>query len=80
MTDYRGKLRPGADASFARSIRSYREADRLGVLKGVELIGCPDCPISAAHAGIYTIDNLPALPLPGCNRSPCCGCDYSPVV
>jgi hypothetical protein len=77
--EYRGKLPPGRAGPNRRALESYRNAVKLGVLKGVEILPGPGCPVSEAQMDVvYTIESVPALPLTGCNRSPCYGCCYSP--
>lgn len=76
-----GKLPPGAAEDLAEALRSYREAAKDGILKGVEILPGPGCAVAEAQAGtVYPVDQVPSLPLPGCERSPCCACDYSPVT
>jgi len=81
-TDFIGRLPPGAEEVLKESLETYRELERQGILKGVEIAPpSPGCAVAEAQAGtVYTCDNLPSLPLPGCQRSPCCACDYLPVV
>lgn len=79
--EYAGKLPPGAAEELERSLNDYRNAAKDGVLKGVRILPGPGCAVSEAQEGvIYDIDRVPALPLAGCSRSPCCACCYSPVV
>ena len=76
-----GKLPPGAAEDLAESLRNYREASKEGIVKGVEILPGPGCAMAEAQAGtVYPVDRVPSLPLHGCTRSPCCGCDYSPVM
>jgi hypothetical protein len=79
--EFRGKLSPGAAEQNQSSLESYRKAIKQGAKLKVEILGSPDCPVSWAQNGkLYSIDGVPPLPLPGCDRSPCCGCCYAPVV
>lgn len=74
---FRGKLPPGAAAQLQQVIRDARKLAKTGELAGIEILGCDECPVSKAQAGkIYSVDLVPSLPLPGCERSPCCGCCY----
>jgi hypothetical protein len=78
--EYRGKLPPGAEEQIKRELESLRESDELGVLKGVQILSGPGCAVSEAQEGrIYPLSKLPRLPLPGCDRSPCCACCYQGV-
>jgi hypothetical protein len=79
--EYQGKLPPGAIAELRKSVAGYRKAARSGVRLGVKILPPGDCPVAAAQKeAVYSLDGVPGLPLPGCNRLPCCGCCYSPVV
>lgn len=73
----RGKLPPGAREQLQRTLRDLKQAAKSGVLAGVEILPGPGCAVSEAQQGnIYPIDKVPMLPLPGCDREPCCACDY----
>jgi hypothetical protein len=79
--EYRGKLPPGRKEQLARSLKSYRRAQATGALKGLQILAGPGCAVSESQQGkIYDLATVPSLPLPGCDRSPCCGCCYSRVV
>lgn len=79
--EYIGKLPPGAAEDLNRSLRDYRRMATQGMVKGVQILSGPGCTVSEAQEGIiYDIDHVPALPLEGCKRSPCCACCYSPVL
>ena len=77
-----GKLPPGAAEQLRKSLDQMRQYRANGIIRGVEICGPgPDCEVSAALNGIvYDVDKVPALPMPGCVRSPC-GCDkqYWPI-
>jgi hypothetical protein len=79
--EYRGKLPPGREEQLSRSLKSYRRAQGSGALMGLKILAGPGCAVSESQqARIYSLATLPSLPLPGCNRSPFCGCCYSPVL
>jgi len=79
--EYVGKLPPGAAEQFAESLAQYRRAAKEGILRGVQVLPGPGCAVSESQAGtVYPVDKVPPLPFKGCTRSPCCACDYSPVV
>jgi len=79
--ELRGKLPPGAEEDHKRQMQEFREANALGILKGVQILSGPGCPVSEAQEGqIYQLERVPNLPLPGCDRSPCCACCYTAVV
>jgi hypothetical protein len=75
--EYRGKLPPGAEDQLKRELEDLREVQQLGLLKGVKILSGPGCAVSEAQEGkIYPLDKVPSLPLPGCDRLPCCACCY----
>lgn len=79
--DYVGKLPPGAKEDLAASLKSFRKSAKDGIIRGIEISPGPGCSVAEAQAGtVYSVDDVPSLPLPGCKRSPCCGCDYLPVL
>lgn len=79
--EYVGKLPPGAVEELRKSLHDYRQMAKEGFVKAVEILPGPGCAIAEAQAGTaYHVDRVPALPLPGCKRSPCCGCCYNAVV
>jgi hypothetical protein len=76
-----GKLPPGAAEDLARELSEARELAKEGIVKGVKILAGPGCAVAEAQEGtVYPVDQVPALPLPGCQRSPCCGCDYLMVT
>lgn len=78
--EYRGKLPPGAAEQNRQALASYRKAASMGVLTGVQILE-GGCAASKSQTGaVYAINNVPSLPLVGCDRSPCCACCYSSVV
>lgn len=78
---YAGKLMPGASADLRKNLNEYKKLFKEGLIKGVEVLGCPNCAVSEAQKGkVYSIEQTPKLPLAGCTRSPCCGCDYIPTL
>jgi len=82
--EYRGKLPPGAQEMLDRNVAGWREAESCGLRITVEIPppGPPwPCPVAEAHAGErFTIDALPPLPWPGCERLPCCCCGYVAIA
>jgi hypothetical protein len=78
QSPYRGRLMPGAAKQLARSLREYRKAAALGLNVKVQVLGCPDCHVSQQiEKHMYSLDDVPTLPLDGCDRTPCCGCCYT---
>lgn len=76
-----GKLPPGAKQGLRRTLNELKESHKLGVLRGVKILPGPGCAVSEAQREtVYPIDRVPTLPLLGCDRDPCCGCDYAGVV
>ena len=67
-----GKLSPGASEQLQDDLDQWRAS---GVVIGVEILGCPDCPASMTMDGVFfSLDSPPHLPVKGCVRKPCCGC------
>jgi hypothetical protein len=78
---YVGKLPPDAAEDLNHSLREFREMAKQGVLRGEQILAGPGCAISEAQEGVvYQLDQVLALPLSGCKRSPRCACSHSPVV
>lgn len=79
--EFIGKLPPGAAEQLAESLSEYRKAEKDGLIKGVEILPGPGCQVAEKQAGtVYKANHVPALPLSGCKRSPCCGCDYAAAM
>jgi len=79
--EFIGKLPPDALEILNSTLKDFDVHFKDGILKGVEILGCNNCALSMAQKGkVYNPSEVPSLPLPGCSRSPCCGCDYGPVV
>jgi hypothetical protein len=75
--EYIGKLPPGAAKDLQRELREIQASAKFGIVKGVKILPGPGCTIAEAQAEkVYPLDQVPNLPLPGCDRSPCCGCCY----
>ena len=78
---YIGKLPPGAAEDLSSSLESYIELSRQGIIKGVKVSAGPGCPVAARLAGkVFAMNEIPLLPIAGCVRAPCCGCDYLPAI
>ncbi len=79
--EYQGKLLPGMAETHQAELDKLQEAHRMKILKGVQILSGPGCAVSQAQEGrVYSLRSVPQLPLPGCDRSPCCGCCYQGVV
>lgn len=64
-------------------LKECLDAAKVGVRVGVGILPSPDCAISfAQRKTIYSPNNLPVLPLDGCNRFHIrgCACCYTPIV
>jgi hypothetical protein len=80
-TEFVGRLPPGAAGDLKRSLRDYRQVARHENIKGVKILPGRGCAVAEAQAGtVYSIEQIPGLPLTGCDRAPCCGCCYVAVV
>ena len=81
--EWRGKVPPALAEGHKRTLEEIATIpQRVGVgIQGARIYGCVDCPMSLEYQDIiFPIGSVPSLPLPGCNRSPCCGCCYGPVL
>jgi hypothetical protein len=67
-------------AQIARSLRAFRNAHRLGLLRYVRIVpGARACDAALAQHGVKYPGNLvPRLPLPRCTAENCL-CHYTPV-
>lgn len=65
---------------IARSLRAFRNAHKLGLLRGVRITPGPDaCETARSQAGAEHAGNIvPRLPLAGCTRNHC-ECKYVPI-
>lgn len=74
-----GQLPPGGMEQLEATLKSYRD---MGLVWGVTLDCGPDgCASAKALEGQkFPLSAPPTLPRPGCDRSPCCGCSYVPVL
>ena len=80
LKGYEGKLPPGAAEQLARSLDSWRQSKAMGLNVRVGICSGPGCQLAEALDGqSWALDDVPSLPIPGCIRSPCCGCCYTPV-
>ena len=77
-------FRKPRDAAYARrALDRYRMGMRSGgAIRGVRIMAGPDsCPHCQAIAGsVYSLDEAPALPNPGCTSPGGCRCVYRPVM
>lgn len=79
--EYIGNLPPGGDEELKRSLREYCQLAKDEIVRGVKILSGPGCAVAKAQEGtVYPVDRVPDLPLPDCNRAPCCGCCYSAVT
>ena len=67
-------------AQIARSLRAFRNAYRLGLLRSVRIVPGPKaCDAACAQSSIEYLGNrVPRLPLPECTCIRC-ECDYMPA-
>jgi hypothetical protein len=65
---------------IARSLRAFRNAQRLGLLRGVRILpGRDPCDAVLAQFGVEYLGNtVPHLPLAQCTRDRC-ECKYVPI-
>lgn len=64
---------------IARTLRAFRNAHRLGLLRSVRISFGPDaCDVARSQNGVEYMGNVvPRLPLAGCTRG-LCDCKYVP--
>ena len=69
-----------APSQIARSLRAFRNARRLGLLRSVRISpGAHACEAARLQQGIeYMGDIVPRLPLAECTRG-LCNCKYAPL-
>lgn len=76
--EWRGKLPPGAQVQLDRTLAGWRDS---GLVTHVEVLCDPECEAAAKYEGVlFPLDAPPQLPFAGCERSPCCACDYISVL
>ena len=65
---------------IARSLRAFRNAHRMGLMRGVRIVPGPDaCEAARSQYGVEYLGNVvPKLPLPQCTRDHC-ECKYAPI-
>jgi len=77
----KGRLPARAAKGAARTLRALRIAVRHGWVKKIRIMppSTRRCPVADGQASLtYSADTVPALPLAGCQRTPC-GCSYAPA-
>jgi hypothetical protein len=67
-------------SQIARSLRAFRNAQRMGLLRGIRIIpGRKPCEAAIAQFGIeYPGNAVPRLPLARCSCDRC-ECEYMPI-
>lgn len=72
---------PRSHTQVARSLRAFRKAHNMGLLRHVRIVCGPQaCEAAKSLCGVeYSGDAVPRLPLNLCT-SLACGCDYRPVA
>jgi hypothetical protein len=79
--EFQGKLSLARAALMDIAIKRYRQAQLLGIKVELEILATPGCKVAEAQSGKpYRLDDLPVLPILGCNGPHGCGCRYSPVT
>jgi hypothetical protein len=79
--EFQGRLTVARAERLALTIKRYRQAQLLGIKVDLEILATPGCGVAEAQRGKrYSLDNIPALPILGCNAQHGCGCFYSPVT
>lgn len=85
--EWLGKFRHGLpkDANYAeKTLAAYSLGMKAkGSIAGVRIEPAEDCCEMARQlpvGKIYRPEEAPRVPLPGCDKSHCCGCVYQPVM
>ena len=70
----------GRPKQIARSLRALRNADRLGLVRGVRILPGPNAceAVVKQFASEYPANAMPSLPLPQCTGDRC-QCKYVPI-
>jgi hypothetical protein len=79
--EFQGKLSLARAELLASTIKRYRRAHALGIKVELEILATPGCIVAEAQSGkVYTLEDLPVLPILGCEGPHGCACCYSPVT
>jgi hypothetical protein len=78
--EFQGTLSLARAKRLEIRIEGYRQTQARGITVELEILATPGCTVAEAQLGkTYRIENLPALPILGCNGKHGCGCYYNPV-
>jgi hypothetical protein len=77
--EFEGKLSLARAKLMEIAIERYRKARDIGIKVQLEILPTPGCSVAEAQSGkTYSIENIPVLPMLGCDCRLGCGCFYSP--
>lgn len=75
------RLAADLTAQHRRILEAYRRIGRWVPVRGVEIVGPPDCAAARAMRDvIYPLGAVPDLPLEGCAKGAACTCAYRLVT
>jgi hypothetical protein len=78
--EFHGRLSLARAKLLEMKVEEYRQAQARGIRVKLEILATPGCKVAEAQAGkAYDIEELPVLPILGCDCKHGCGCFYSPV-
>jgi hypothetical protein len=77
--EFQGKLSLARAKRLEIKIEGYRQTQARGITVRLEILATPGCTVAEAQSGkTYGIENLPVLPILGCDSEHGCGCFYNP--
>jgi len=78
--EFHGRLSLAPAKLLEIKIDGYRQTQARGITVKLEILATPGCTVAEALSGkTYNIEELPVLPILGCNSTHGCGCFYSPL-
>jgi hypothetical protein len=78
--EFHGRLSLARAKLLEIEVDGYRQTQARGIKVKLEILATPGCSVAEAQAGkTYNIEDLPVLPILGCDRKHGCGCFYSPL-
>jgi hypothetical protein len=78
--EFHGRLSLARAKLLEIKIEGYRQTQTRGIKAKLEILATPGCTVAEAQSGkTYNIEDLPVLPILGCDCKHGCGCFYSPL-
>jgi hypothetical protein len=80
VKEFQSKLSLARAKLIDITLERFRQAEALGIKAELEILATSKCSVAEAQSGkTYSLENIPVLPILGCNSPHACGCCYSPV-